>query len=230
MSRQVAGQSRAASRRSDASPPSAIATLGSNIWVAAITGVVGLVGALIGGGFTLAGTLESSEAEAATQERDLRRVAYVEYIDALDAYASAAASRRETCAPGTDKRLASNSPCWPLLAEYENTMYVFQGERNDMALIASDEALKLAYVIKTSLPSSGLGPIEGTVDDEPLPQEFELLYQVFLAIAACDTSPNPREDCPDVRAYVRSEAGLAKLADVTRQEPDRSPEASKAPN
>jgi hypothetical protein len=179
-----------------------MATLRTNIWVAAITGAVGLGGALIGGSFSMAGTREAADAAAEAQERDLRRVAYLEYLDALDTYAAADTSRSESCVYDTDERLASNVPCHPSLAEYRDSKDLFEGERNDMELIASDEALLLVTAIEPTVLLN-VGPPSEQGFPDPRSVRYRSLYSAFLELAACDTSPNPRETCSYTRTHSR---------------------------
>jgi hypothetical protein len=150
----------------------------------------------------MAGTREAADAAAEAQERDLRRVAYVEYFDALDAYATAEVSRFDSCVYDTDDRLVADVPCHPTLAEYQASEYAFHGEMNDMELIASDEALTLVRAIGPTVPPN-FGPTSDVADSDPQSRRYETLYSTFLELAACDTSPNPRENCPSIRTYVQ---------------------------
>ncbi|WP_423462896.1 hypothetical protein ACO229_22815 [Promicromonospora sp. MS192] len=96
-----------------------------------------------------------------------------------------------------------------------------------MELIASDEALQLVDEIARTLPTSQVG-LTGDAQDGPIaPSAFTSLYPTLLAVAACDTSPNPRENCPDVRDYVRSGSGL-NYTDPLREKLGSGPESSTA--
>ena len=188
----------------------------SSILAAVVTGLVGLGGALIGGGFTLAGTREAAEADALRQGRDLRRTEYSEYIDALDEYAAAAASRFERCAAGTDEARDADIRCKPLLADYEVLGKAYRSEYNDMELVGSDEALMIKDAIGATLPDVTAGLAVKAVDEEPVQGTFKYLHGLFLEVAACDTSPNPRLTCPAVRDQIRSDHGLMQLVMLMR--------------
>ncbi|GAB2506319.1 hypothetical protein GCM10027063_51860 [Promicromonospora xylanilytica] len=147
----------------------------------------------------MAGTSAAANAVAEAQERDLRRAAYIEYFDALDTYATAAAARWESCVPGTDKRLAPDSPCQPTLGEYRTARDTLNDQKPRMELVASVEAGLLAHAIEPTLPMN-FGLAGDVVDNEPESARFTVLYYALLEVAACDTSPNPRSNCSDSRS------------------------------
>lgn len=216
ISHRIAGQSRAASRTGKSLPASTMATLRSNVWIAVITGAVGLGGALIGGWFSMAGTREAADAAAEAEQRDLRRVAYSEYIDALDAYSTASESRWASCDYGTTATYETQvreESCQPTDAEYREIMNEMRHAANNMELIASDEALRLVLAIGPTLPATGValggvGFMAGDMwllgdqpDTVPETRRFDALHQAFIDVAGCDTSPNPRKSCPFLRTY-----------------------------
>jgi hypothetical protein len=168
-----------------------------------VSAIAALVGAVVGGMFTLEVGNRSAEAAAATQERDLRRVAYTEFLDALDAYSTAAALRVETCVRGSNEPRAFADRCEVWLDEYQSTRYAFVKESNEMQLIASREALDLVDMIAGVLPQAQVGLTGEPVDQEIDTAAYDAFYLEFLGIAACDTSPNPHvADCSDTRAEV----------------------------
>lgn len=140
---------------------------------------------------------------AAAEERTLRREAYTEYRNALDAYATHAALREETCAPGTDDPLSEGRPCEPLLEEYQNSRFVFQREVNDMQLVASEEARYLVSMIAGVLPRANVG-LTGMPEDRGVPRRlFSDLYILFIDVSTCDTSRTPPDDCDITRDTIR---------------------------
>jgi hypothetical protein len=165
----------------------------------------------VGGLFTLEVGNRAAEAAAETQERDLRRIAYTEFLDATDNYSAAAAARGESCVAGSDEAREWRGTCAPRQDEYQATRHAFQGEVNDMQLIASVDALRLVSLIAAVLPPANIGLSGEPTDEEIDRAAFDGLYSAFLRIAACDTSPDPRGDCGSTRAAIAQMANSFEL-------------------
>lgn len=166
-----------------------------------------LLGVVIGGFLTLAGTRMSldqqnqqaertTQEQLATQTRDLRRPVYLAFSDAANAYASAQGVRILECKKGTDEPLHRGGRCSvTLLGGLQHARFNFQHAINAMGTVATPEADAAVRAVAASMPVSLVGaaaqPAEGPLDETGLDKAFV----EFIRRTKCDTSPENPPGC-----------------------------------
>lgn len=178
-------------------------------WVIAIVipAVAGLAGSLIGVFGTLKAIDASQDATAADADRLARRETYAEYRDALNAFATAAAMRHESCVPQSSDPLTEGGTCSPIQGVYQGSRYRYQVAVNDMYLVATDDAITV-LLLAGVVPDSTVGAAGEPVDlDSALDEEaFSELLQLFGDVQRCDTLATQPNTCDATYDAVDREA------------------------
>lgn len=157
-----------------------------------------LIGGLVafGGSFAVA-TYQNAQ-EAAELLRQDRVEKYQAYSDAANAYAVAAQSRFESCQPNEDAPLDEEAPCSPIQDVYQSARYEYAGAWQNLELVGSERARRIAQLMTELLPSTSVGftgtPID-TTRDLNADRSLSGLFYVFNQVQRCDTAPVELSEC-----------------------------------